>query len=425
MTRRQIEDTAVHTPHPLPKPNFREIFESVPGLFLVLLPDSTFTIVAASDEYLAATLTKREEILGRGVFDVFPDNPAEATATGVENLQASLERVLRNRAPDNMAIQKYDIRLPASEGGGFVERYWSPHNSPVFGEDGKCLYIIHRVEDVTDFVRLEHLQVEREKLTEELKHRTKNMQVEIFQRSRDLNAANRKLRQVNQELETFSYSVSHDLRAPLRAMNGFSRILIEDYGAKMPEEALRYLHLVRDNARQMGQLVDDLLAFSRLGRQALQKQRIAPADVIRRVLEELESEQEGRQVTISIGDLPPAEADPSLLKQVYVNLLSNALKYTRGRDEAIIEIGAINGNRQEEITYYVRDNGAGFDMQYAHKLFGVFQRLHRAEEFQGTGVGLATAQRIVQRHGGRIWAEAEVNVGATFFFTLQGGGAHG
>ncbi len=164
-------------------------------------------------------------------------------------------------------------------------------------------------------------------------------------------------------------------------------------------------------------MVDDLLNFSRLGRQALQKRQVSPADLARQVLKEMRPEDEGRNVNVLIGDLPAAQADPSLLRQVYVNLISNALKYTRARDEAQIEIGATNANGDGTV-YYVRDNGAGFDMQYAGKLFGVFQRLHRADEFEGTGVGLAIVQRIVQRHGGRIWAEAEVNKGAKFSFTL-------
>jgi signal transduction histidine kinase len=228
----------------------------------------------------------------------------------------------------------------------------------------------------------------------------------------------------NKELESFSYSVSHDLRAPLRAIDGFSRILSEDYAASIPQEGQRYLDLIRSNAKQMGRLVDDLLNFSRLGRQSLQKQSVRPADLARQVVDELQSEQQGRTVNISIGELPVIQADPSLLKQVYVNLLSNAFKYTRVRDEAEIEVGAIDPNGSSgETVYFVRDNGAGFDMQYSNKLFGVFQRLHRAEEFEGTGVGLAIVQRIVQRHGGRVWAEAEVNKGATFSFTLHGGTA--
>lgn len=236
------------------------------------------------------------------------------------------------------------------------------------------------------------------------------------------------LEAANKELEAFSYSVSHDLRAPLRAMDGFSRILLEEYASQLSPEAQRYLRLVRDSARQMGLLIDDLLAFSRLSRQPLNKQPVAPAKLVRQALEELRAEQEGRRIEIIIGDpsagsgqaLPICQADPILLKQVFVNLLSNALKFTRRREVARIEVGYLPrpGEGGEGGAYFVKDNGVGFDMRYADKLFGVFQRLHRAEEYEGTGVGLAIVQRIIHRHGGRVWAEAEVDGGATFYFTI-------
>lgn len=231
----------------------------------------------------------------------------------------------------------------------------------------------------------------------------------LQQRTVQLEAANR-------ELEAFSYSISHDLRSPLRAMDGFSRILLEEYGSQLPPEAKRYLDLVRGNAQQMGHLIEDLLAFSRLSHLPLNKQSVAPGEVVAQVLANLRAEQEGRNVEVTIGDLPECEADPVLLKQVWVNLLSNAFKYTRKRENAQIEIGSRQTGA--DCIYFVKDNGVGFDMQYVNKLFGVFQRLHRAEEYEGTGVGLAIVQRIVHRHGGRTWAEAEVDKGATFYFTI-------
>jgi light-regulated signal transduction histidine kinase (bacteriophytochrome) len=218
------------------------------------------------------------------------------------------------------------------------------------------------------------------------------------------------------ELEAFSYSVSHDLRAPLRAVNGFSRILLQDYGSQLAPEAQGYLRMVSENAQQMGRLIDDLLAFSQLGRQQLRTQRVLPAEVVRGALDGLAPEREGREVQIVLDELAVCQADPVLLRQVYVNLLSNALKFTRRRAVARIEIGC--HELEGEVTYFVKDNGAGFDMRYADKLFGVFQRLHRAEDYDGTGVGLAIVNRIVHRHGGRVWAEAAVDQGATFFFTL-------
>ncbi len=224
------------------------------------------------------------------------------------------------------------------------------------------------------------------------------------------------------ELDAFTYSVSHDLRAPLRAIDGFSRILLKQHGAAMPDEARDYLKLVRDNTVQMGQLVDDLLAFSRLGRKPISKQEMRPALIVEQVVGEARQHAEGRCVNVSVGKLPTVRGDPALLKQVFVNLVGNAFKYTRQRAEAEVEIGAraIDG----EQVFYVRDNGVGFDMKYADKLFGVFNRLHRAEDFEGTGVGLAIVQRIIERHGGRVWADAAVDKGATFYFTTEGS-AHG
>ncbi len=548
------------SPPLLPASDFQTLFESTSGLYLVLTPD--LTIVAVNNAYLCATLTKREAILGRHLFEVFPDNPDDPTATGVANLRASLGRVLQHRAPDTMAVQKYDIRRPESEGGRFEERYWSPVNSPVLGADGRVAYIIHRVEDVTEFVRLKQAGTEQHRITEELRTRAAEMEAEVYRRAQQIQEVNTHLRAeldarkraeeeldrfftlsldmlciarsdgyfkrvspaftqtlgwsteemltrpfldfvhpddraatlrevekqvvageqvlrfenryrhkdgswrtlswksvpqpdgtmyatardvterkraeehiqrvnaeleaANKELEAFSYSVSHDLRAPLRAIAGFSQMLLEDHGPALPPNAQRCLQIVQANTQQMGHLVDDLLAFSRLSRQPLKTQRVAPGDLVRHVLEDLRDQRDGRPVEMTIGELPPCQADPALLKQVFVNLLGNALKYTRGRDPARIEIGArSDGPQPGGSVYFIKDNGAGFDMQYADKLFGVFQRLHRAEDYEGTGVGLAIVQRIVHRHGGRIWAEAQVDHGAAFYFTLEGEAHHG
>jgi light-regulated signal transduction histidine kinase (bacteriophytochrome) len=219
------------------------------------------------------------------------------------------------------------------------------------------------------------------------------------------------------DLDAFSYSVSHDLRAPLRAIDGFSQILLKQYGPTLAEESREYLQLVRDNTIQMGHLVDDLLKFSRLGRQPLSKQQVPTVTIIEQILREAQQQAEGRTVRVTIGGLPPICGDAALLKQVFVNLIGNAFKYTRQRTDAAIEIGA--NKFDGENVFFVRDNGVGFDMQYAGQLFNVFQRLHRVEEFEGTGVGLAIVQRIIQRHGGRIWADAAVDKGATFYFTTE------
>jgi len=236
-----------------------------------------------------------------------------------------------------------------------------------------------------------------------------------------LQDANEKIEAANRELEAFSYSVSHDLRAPLRAMDGFSKILLERYAEALAPEGQRYLGIVRDSSREMGVMVDELLNFSRLGRQELERRPVAPADIARAALGELTADGPGRHLEVRIDELPACKADPGLLKLVFVNLLGNALKFSRDRDPAIIEVTARDGEGAGDgPVYLVRDNGVGFDMRYADKLFGVFQRLHPAEEFEGTGVGLAIVARIVERHGGRIWAESAPGAGATFLFTLGG-----
>lgn len=221
----------------------------------------------------------------------------------------------------------------------------------------------------------------------------------------------------NKDLEAFSYSISHDLRAPLRALSGFSRILMEDFESTLPEEANEHLQVIDQEAARMSKMIEELLTFSRLGKQPLNFVSVALGDVVQGVLAQLKSQQNDRQIEITVSDLPICWGDRTLLEHVMMNLLSNALKYTCKQEQAHIEVGY----KQDEADniYYVKDNGVGFSMRYAHKLFGVFQRLHSAQEFEGVGVGLSIVARIIHRHGGRIWAESEVGKGATFFFTLK------
>ncbi|MFC0771501.1 PAS domain-containing sensor histidine kinase [Terrimonas alba] len=660
--------------------NFQWLFESAPGLYLVLLPD--LSILAASDAYLQATMTKRGEILGRNLFDVFPDNPDDPAATGVSNLRASLNYVLQNREAHTMAVQKYDIRRPD---GSFEERFWSPLNKPVFNDKNELVYIIHRVEDVTEFVRLKRNESRQQQQSETMKRQLEEMETEIYKRAQEIQEINKKLlgeiqerqkaeekfrgllesapdamiiagkkgeivlvnqqteilfgynknelinqpvemlipnhlrhrheghradyyneprvramgvglelyavrkdgsqfpveislsplattegmlvsaairditdrkkseaiiqrqrqdiqdfidsmstlcakvakdgtllmvnktalmatglsmeellqtnflegnwwaydaavqrrvtdafakacagtpinydetvfvfgteltinfslipilaadetvdyivaegrditslklteaalqkqtqqlEKVNKELESFSYSVSHDLRAPLRIIDGYTGMLVGDYSNKVDEEGKRMFGIITENVRKMGQLIDDLLNLSRLGRKELVVHPIDMNKMVASVLTEQLS-QTTKHYHVETAELEPADADGSLLRQVWVNLISNAIKYAGGREKPSIEISS--RKTDNEIIYRIKDNGVGFNMKYADKLFGVFQRLHKMNEFEGTGVGLALVQQIISRHGGRVWAEAEVDKGATFFFGL-------
>lgn len=239
---------------------------------------------------------------------------------------------------------------------------------------------------------------ESQKLSQELKHHTER-----------LDAANK-------DLESFSYSISHDLRSPLRAIDGFSRILTKDYAGKLDSEGIRLLNVVRANAQKMGELIDDILAFSRVGRAEISFSEVDMEALAKTTCEKLASEAGGRSVSCEIGPLPRARGDRAMMTQVFMNLLSNAVKFTAPRDTAKIEVGAReNGG---ETLYYVKDNGVGFDAAYSHKLFGVFQRLHGMDEFEGTGIGLSIVKRIVEKHGGRVCADGAVDKGAEFYFTL-------
>jgi two-component system sensor histidine kinase/response regulator len=224
------------------------------------------------------------------------------------------------------------------------------------------------------------------------------------------------LESANHELEAFSYSVSHDLRAPLRHIDGFAGLLANSAGSKLSESDAHYLKLIINSVHQMGRLIDDLLDFSRMGRTELRRIQVDLQELLETVIQELQPEIGSRNIVWKKNPLPTVQADPSLLRQVFVNLLFNAIKYTRPRDPAQIEIGCTT--EPGETVVFIRDNGVGFNMQYADKLFGVFQRLHRQEDFEGTGIGLANVRRIVARHGGRTWAEAELDKGATFYFSL-------
>jgi signal transduction histidine kinase len=263
---------------------------------------------------------------------------------------------------------------------------------------------------------LEIEMAERKQVDDALQKLNVELERRVFDRTSQLEAANK-------ELESFSYSVSHDLRAPLRAIVGYSEMLLEDHVEKLDQEGRRKLEVVASEAQRMGILIDELLAFSRLGRKAMQVTEIDMTNLARATYESLNVEYQSEKPELRLGTLPPGRGDRILMQQVWANLIANAIKFSSKREKPLVEVSAVSD--EKENIYFVRDNGAGFDPRYKSKLFGVFQRLHNSSEFPGTGVGLALVQRIVARHGGRVWADSNLNEGATFYFTLPKGENHG
>jgi len=360
----------------------------------ILDAEGRYALVNASAERILGA--SRETLLGRHFTDVpWTREPLEGGRGGTpdEVFERLREGTTRHIGPGSYVLRRADgtQRILTHQAA------WLDDGAGGFGG------VLVTFEDVTERVAAD-----------------KAHQKEILELNADLErrveARTAELTQAYKEMESFSYSVSHDLRAPLRAIAGFSRILLEDFRGEFPAEAQRLLGRVAQNAERMGALIDGLLEFGRLSRQPLRLQRIRPADVVREVLDELTALREGRRMDIRVGDMPECSADRVLLKQVYANLLANAIKYTGLRPEARIEVGSITMGLGP--VYYVRDNGTGFDMAYAGKLFAMFERLHLPSEFEGNGVGLALVRRIVERHGGKVWADSAPDKGATFFFRL-------
>lgn len=398
-------------------------------MYLVLAID--FTIVAASDAYLRATMTRREDILGRDIFEVFPDNPDDPTATGVSNLRASLERVLQNGIPDAMTVQKYDVRRPKDQGGDFEERYWSPVNSPVFDDENKLSYIIHRVEDVTDFIHLKQAGIEQGKRTESLRARAEQMEAEIYLRAQEVAEANTKLRDANAELARlykktreldqlktqFFANVSHELRTPLALMLGPTSRLLAD--TQLSAEQRRNLELVDRNARNLLKHVNELLDLSKLeaGRMGLTYSQVDIVQLFRLVASYFESIAQERRVQFTV-DTPDAllvEGDAGKLEQVFLNILSNAFKFVPDDGFVTCSLRFESGS----VLVTVADNGPGVAPELRETIFEPYRQAEHSEgQFGSTGLGLSIAREFVRLHKGDIIVVGPPEGGALFQIIL-------
>lgn len=342
------------------------------------------------------------EYVNRRFTEVTGYTPAEAIGRNPRLLQSGLTPLSTYRAMWGTILSGREWRAEIQNRRKNGELYWDQASiAPIRDGTGA----------ITHFVAVQHDVTERKRAEVEIRELNQDLERRVEERTRELAI-------VNEELEGFTYSVSHDLRAPLRQVNGFAEILGQDLAAKLDPESRHHLERIQHGARHMTRLVDDLLKLARIGRQPLGRESTPLRPLVDSVIRDLPVES-GRRVEWRIAELPTVECDPGLMQATLTNLLGNAVKYTRGRDPAVIEVGSLARNGRSGI--YVKDNGVGFDMRYADKLFGVFQRLHRDEDFEGSGVGLATVQRIVHKHGGEIWAEATPGQGATFSFTVGAG----
>lgn len=398
--------------------DFKCLFESAPGLFLVLAPEHKFTILAVSDAYLRATLTQRDSIIDKGLFEIFPDNPDDPNATGTSNLRASLERVLSTRAPDAMAVQKYDIR---NRDGNFEERFWSPINCPVFSPTNpkKIIYIIHRVEDVTEFVRVSQKGQDLERSNEE-------MRMEVLNRSRDLASANERLREADRAKSLFFNNISHEFRTPLTLLLGPIEALLSDPQLALPPKPREALRLAYRNALRLYKLVNSLLDFSRIESGRV-RASFSPIDLSTLTIElasMFQSAFDKADLRLDIQCPPLSEVgyvDLEMWEKIVLNLVSNAFKFTfkGGVKISLIEKGA-------HFVLSVSDTGTGIPENELPHLFERFHRVSGAKSrsYEGTGIGLSLVRELVHIHKGEISVQSTLNQGTTFSITLPKGKSH-
>lgn len=415
--------------------NYKTIFEASLELYIILAPDGT--ILSVNPAYAEATLTKAEEIIGKNMFEVFPDNPDDPLADGTANLRHSLNTVVRTGQTNTMAVQRYDVR---KADGTFEVRYWSPVNTPIFDEAGKLVCILHRADDVTSFVELRERQVQLDEESQRLHKKVMEMEAELVKRSiaiqknnqqleavveertavlrareQELSKQNKKLEAQNRELEQFTYVATHDLQEPLRSLTSLSELMQTEFKEKIDAQGQVYLKFILQCTQRMQQLVAGLLTYARAGREK-KREKVDCAVLMEEIQQDLSAAFENSGGQLVVEDLPVIDAYPLELRSLFQNLVSNALKFRRRNVPPLVRIKAVASD--DHFRFEVQDNGIGIEQRHINKLFVIFRRLHNHDEYQGTGVGLALCKKIVDLHGGEIWVQSIPGEGSTFIFTI-------
>jgi len=426
---------------PVSADHFRFIFEASPTPYLILTPG--LKIVAVSDSYLRATMTRRDDIVGRDLFEVFPDNPDDSSATGEQNVRQSLKRVLTNRKPDQMAVQKYDVRKPAEEGGAFEERHWSPLNVPVFGADGELIYILHRVEDVTSMVKMSEMQKQQQTLSRAMEEQSELMAAELDRRKEEIVRASAEIEFIGELLRSertsraeaaesnhanllksqFLANMSHELRTPLNAIVGFSDLLAEGTAGGLNRKQQRFVNHIKQGSAHLLQLINDILDLSKIeaGQLELRSEHFLVTQALPEVLSSIRPLAMAKNIRVeqSIADGLRVFADRIRFKQILYNLLSNAVKFTpqAGHIEVVCDEAG------DAVRISVTDTGVGIRREDQPIIFEEFRQITdpNSPAQTGTGLGLAITKRLVERQGGRISVESTPGVGSRFTFTLPGG----
>ncbi|MEI1279337.1 ATP-binding protein [Leptospira venezuelensis] len=396
-------------------PDFRVLFESIPGLYLVLSPE--LNIIAVSDGYLRATRTERDKILGRGIFEVFPDNPDDPEATGVSNLHSSLLHVLETKAPDTMAVQKYDIQLPKEEGGGFTVKYWSPLNVPVLNKKGKVEYIIHKAEDITEFVLLKQRGEQQTEMTEALLSKTEEMETEIIRRSQELQSANKSLRETERIKNDFFANVSHELRTPLSLILAPVESILLNKESNLTPDNARMMETVHNNSVRLLQMVNSILDFSKFeaGKMKVELESTNISNLIRAILKDFEPSALKKNIQIK-KELPSSDLniliDRYLFERIFFNLLSNALKFTP--EDGTISV--ILTYLEDQLLLSVQDSGIGISETDQKIIFKKFQQAEGSStrKYGGTGLGLAMVKEFSELLGGSVEVASKLDSGSTF-----------